>query len=81
MSSGRSRPPRSSASRSSNRLTEKQQRALEAAFFGDYFQRPRSITGTELADSLDVSSSTFHQHLQTGLRKVLAAVFDSPRQD
>ena len=57
-------------------LTEKQRRALEAAFFGDYFQRPRSITGTELADSLDVTSSTFHQHLQAGLRKVLSAVFD-----
>lgn len=64
-----------------DRLTEKQRRALEAAFFGDYFQRPRSITGAELADSLDVSSSTFHQHLQTSLRKVLSAVFDSPRQD
>lgn len=57
-------------------LTEKQRRALEAAFFGDYFQRPRSITGTELADSLGVTSSTFHQHLQTGLKKVLSAVFD-----
>lgn len=62
-------------------LTDKQRRALEAAFFGDYFQRPRSITGTELAHSLGVTSSTFHQHLQTGLRKVLAAVFDPSTRD
>jgi PAS domain S-box-containing protein len=59
-------------------LTEKQQQALEVAFFGQYFQRPRPTTGAELADSLGVTPSTFHQHLQAGLRKVLRAVFDPP---
>lgn len=57
-------------------LTEKQRRVLEAAYYGNYFARPRAITGTELAASLDITPSTFHQHLQTGLGKVLAAVFE-----
>ena len=58
-------------------LTEKQRRALEAAFYGNYFERPRTINGTELAESLGITPSTFHQHLQAGLRKVLAAVFET----
>lgn len=61
-------------------LTEKQRRALEAAFFGRYFERPRPTTGTELAESMGVTPSTFHQHLQAGLRKVLRAVFDPPEE-
>lgn len=57
-------------------LTEKQRTTLEAAYFGGYFDRPRESTGEELAASLGVSPSTFHQHLQAGLRKALAALFD-----
>jgi len=57
-------------------ITEKQRSALEAAYFGGYFDRPRESTGEELAASLGVSPSTFHQHLQAGVRKSLAALFD-----
>ena len=57
-------------------LTEKQRTTLEAAYFGGYFDRPRESTGEELAASLGVSPSTFHQHLQTGLRKSLATLFN-----
>ena len=57
-------------------LTEKQRTTLEAAYFGGYFDRPRESTGEELAASLGVSPSTFHQHLQTGLRKSLATLFE-----
>ncbi|NHN49763.1 PAS domain S-box protein [Halostella sp. JP-L12] len=57
-------------------VTEKQRTALEAAYFGGYFDRPRESTGEELAASLGVSPSTFHQHLQAGLRKSLAALFE-----
>jgi putative methionine-R-sulfoxide reductase with GAF domain len=57
-------------------LTDRQVAVLEAALRGGYFARPRDVTGQELADSFDITASTFHHHLQTGLRKVVAAVFD-----
>lgn len=60
------------------RLTSKQHAVLEAAYVGGYFERPRSISGKELAAALDITSSTFHQHLQAGLRKVVATVFETP---
>jgi hypothetical protein len=58
------------------RLTDKQRTALEAAYRGGYFGRPRDISGNELADSFDVSPSTFHEHLQTALSKAVGAIFD-----
>lgn len=57
-------------------LTDRQRTVLESAFFGGYFDRPRESTGEELSESLGVSPSTFHQHLQAGLRKVLARIFE-----
>jgi predicted DNA binding protein len=59
-----------------DQLTDKQRTALEAAYRGGYFTRPRSITGGELAESFDVTPSTYHHHLQAGLNKVVGAVFD-----
>ncbi|WP_254536244.1 PAS domain S-box protein [Halomarina litorea] len=58
------------------RLTERQRTALEAAYRAGYFERPRHRTGQEMADSLDISPSTFTQHLRAGQRKLLGLVFD-----
>jgi len=52
-------------------LTGKQQTVLEVALSGGFFERPRRQTGQELAQTLDISASTFHQHLRDGLRKVI----------
>lgn len=60
-----------------DRLTEKQREVLQAAYFAGYFEHPRRSTGNEIADTLDISSSTFHQHLQVGLRKLLTTAFDN----
>lgn len=57
-------------------LTDKQLQAIEAAYFAGYFDQPRRTTGEEVADSLDITASTFHQHLQAGLRNLLAAEFE-----
>lgn len=54
-------------------LTRKQETVLEAALAGGFFERPRERTGAEIADSLDISASTFHQHLREALRKVVEA--------
>ena len=62
--------------RVADRLTDKQRRALRAAFLAGYFDSPRETTAQELAASLDIASSTLHQHLQAAHRKLLTTVFD-----
>ncbi|MDS0260619.1 helix-turn-helix domain-containing protein [Haloarcula sp. S1CR25-12] len=56
-------------------LTDRQQATLDAAYFMGYFDWPRQSSGPEVAETLGVSSSTFHQHLRKAERKVLDAVF------
>jgi predicted DNA binding protein len=57
-------------------LTRKQRTVLEAALAGGFFERPRERTGAEIAESLDISASTFHQHLREALRKVVETTLD-----
>ena len=45
-------------------LTERQWTALQAAYYGGYFNRPRDSTGDELAARLGVTRQTFHHHLR-----------------
>jgi len=58
------------------RLTDKQESALTAAYYAGYYDWPRGSTAEELAESLDVASATLHQHLRTAERKLLAAVLE-----
>ena len=58
------------------RLTERQRTALQTAYAAGYFDRPRHVTGDDLAESMDVGRSTFHQHLRAAERKLLAAFFE-----
>jgi PAS domain S-box-containing protein len=57
-------------------LTERQWTALEAGYFGGYFEWPRHRSGEEVADSLDIGASTFHQHVRKAEKKLLDVVFD-----
>ncbi len=57
-------------------LTDRQQAVLRAAFFGGYFDWPRGSTAEEIADSMDVSSPTFHRHLRQGLHTLLESVLE-----
>jgi predicted DNA binding protein len=59
-------------------LTRKQRTVLESALAGGFFKRPRERTGAEIAASLDISASTFHQHLREALRKVIETAVDPP---
>jgi hypothetical protein len=56
-------------------LTERQRAALEAGYFGGYFDWPRHRSGEEVAASLDIGASTFHQHVRKAQRKLLDAAF------
>lgn len=57
-------------------LTERQLAVLEAAYYAGFFESPRASTGEELADSLGISPSTFHQHVRLGERKLVRALFE-----
>ena len=63
------------------RLTEKQRNALEAAYSGGYFGWPRESSAQDLADSFDITPSTFTQHLRTAERKVFDAMFGDSSDD
>jgi predicted DNA binding protein len=52
-------------------LTDRQQEVLETAFMSGYYEWPRESTAEEIADSLEISSPTLHNHLRKAQRKVL----------
>ncbi|MFB6173706.1 MAG: bacterio-opsin activator domain-containing protein [Halobacteriales archaeon] len=58
------------------RLTERQATALRRAYVAGYFDRPRGADGDDLAESMGITRSTFHQHLAAAQRKLLDAFFD-----
>lgn len=58
------------------RTTDRQFEALQLAHFGGYFEWPRRLSGTELAENMDVSQSTYLQHLRAGQRKLFETFFD-----
>ncbi|SEP61954.1 bacterio-opsin activator domain-containing protein [Natrinema salaciae] len=57
-------------------LTDRQLTALQKAYYANYFEWPRDVSGEELAASMDISRSTFHQHLRTAQRKLLDELFE-----
>jgi len=57
-------------------LTKKQEAALHAAYEHGYFERPRSSSASEIAESLDIAHSTFLQHLRVAQQKVFESHFD-----
>lgn len=54
-------------------LTDKQATALEAAYHHGYFEKPRPCSASDIAESLDVTHSTFLQHLRAAQQKVFEA--------
>jgi len=60
-----------------DRLTNRQLTALRKGYLGGFFDWPRHVSGEELAESMDICPSTFHQHLRAGERKLLDAIFET----
>ncbi|WP_415381238.1 helix-turn-helix domain-containing protein [Halosimplex sp. TS25] len=58
------------------RLTDRQQEVLETAMEMGYFERPRSANATEVAGKLDITPSTFAEHLATAQSKVLDSLLE-----
>jgi predicted DNA binding protein len=57
-------------------LTDRQLGSLQKAYVGGFFDWPRPVTGEEIADSMGISRSTFHEHLRAAQRKLCAEFFD-----
>ncbi|MFB6361275.1 MAG: bacterio-opsin activator domain-containing protein [Halobacteriales archaeon] len=57
-------------------LTDRQATALRKAHVGGFFEWPRRTTGEELAESMGIDNSTFHQHLRVAQDKVLGTLFE-----
>jgi len=58
------------------RLTERQETALRKAYVGGFFEWPRDTTGEDLAESMGIDRSTFHQHFRAAQRKVLETLYE-----
>lgn len=58
-------------------LTDRQREVLSAAYEAGYYDRPRRKTGEELAGELDISPSTFAQHVRAAERNLLSILEDS----
>ncbi|AFZ74463.1 bacterio-opsin activator domain-containing protein [Natronobacterium gregoryi] len=58
------------------RLSERQLRTLESAYYGGFFEWPRESTGEEVADSLGVSQPTFSRHLRLAQGKLFELLFE-----
>ncbi|MCU4924430.1 PAS domain-containing protein [Halobacteria archaeon AArc-dxtr1] len=56
-------------------LTDRQFTALQRAYLAGYFEWPRPATGEDVAQSMDVSRPTFHEHLRNAERKLCQAFF------
>jgi PAS domain S-box-containing protein len=57
-------------------LTDRQLTALRKAHVSGYYEWSRSVTGDDLADSMGIDRSTYHQHLRAAERKLVEAFFE-----
>jgi PAS domain S-box-containing protein len=57
-------------------LTERQLSALQIAYVSGFYEWKRPVSGNELAEAMDITRSTFHQHLRAAERKLIAELFN-----
>ena len=57
-------------------LTDRQLETIQKAYLSEYFEWPRPVSGEEIADSMGITRSTFHQHLRAAQSKVIGELLD-----
>ncbi len=57
-------------------LTSRQLEVLQTAHEQGYFQHPRGANAGEVAESLDITTATFVQHLTAAQQKILDSILD-----
>lgn len=60
-------------------LTDRQKTVLRLAYESGFFETPREKTGQDLADSLGITATTFHQHLRSAEKKIVDSILDGPK--
>lgn len=73
------RPVRTAAERRDrilDELTDRQLTTLRLAYYGGFFDWPRESTGEDIAEAMDISPPTMHQHLRKGLKSILSEFFE-----
>ena len=60
-----------------DKLTDRQLTTLRIAYYGGFFEWPRESTGEDIADAMDISPPTMHQHLRKGLNSILGEFFET----
>jgi len=64
-----------------NALTDRQREVLETAFEAGYYDWPRRRSGAQIADTLNISSATFSEHISAAERNLLTHLFDESDPD
>lgn len=62
-------------------LTDEQQVALQTAYDQGYFNEPRDISLSDVADELEVSSTAMSGRLRRGMRNLIAATISDGEND
>jgi len=57
-------------------LTDRQGEILQTAHHAGYFEVPRQCDGESVADMLDITSPTFHQHRRLAINSILQSLLD-----
>ena len=61
-------------------LTTRQREILSQAYYDGYFEEPREINATELADRFGIARATLTQHLRTAQRKLFESIVGQEEQ-
>lgn len=59
------------------RLTDRQFTALRLAYLAGYFEQPRQSTGEDIADRMDITTTTFHRHLRNAEQQIMTEIFST----
>ncbi|WP_424016444.1 histidine kinase N-terminal 7TM domain-containing protein [Halorientalis pallida] len=62
-------------------LTDRQAQALEVAYRAGYFEWPREHNAEEVAERMDITSATFHNHLRKAEQTLISAFFEASDDD
>ncbi len=69
----RCKPQQEFSAQLDTELTGRQRTAIEKAYLNGYFEWPRPVDGSEVAETMDISRQTFHQHLRAAEKKLISA--------
>ncbi len=59
-------------------LTDRQETTLRLAYQNGFFETPREKTGQELAEELDITPTTFFQHMRAAEKNIFDEILEEP---